>query len=174
MKILHTTLLAILVAGCTAPENPPNKLPVANPDPSATSEVSPVNPPPVAKPRLDPVTALKRLDAVLETDDEGNILSLTASGPLIVDEVLEQIGAMKTLLILNLEYTEITDAGLAHLVGLSNIRTLVLRGTEITDEGLAQLESLTTLTELDLEFAAVSNEGVGRLQKALPGCTINH
>ena len=174
MKLLHTTLLAILVAGCTAPDNPPNKLPVANPDPSATSEVSPVDPPPVAKPRLDPVTALKRLDAVLETDDEGNILSLTASGPLIVDEVLEQIGAMKTLVTLNLEYTEITDAGLAYLAGLDNIKKLVLRGTEITDTGLATLEPLTTLTELDLEYAPVSDEGVGRLQIALPNCTINH
>lgn len=174
MKFPSIMLLIILAIGCAAPEDPAQEPPVTNPGAAATPEILPVDPPPVAKPRLDPVTTLKRLDAVLETDDEGNVLSLTASGPLIVDEVLEQVGAMKTLVILNLEYTEITDAGLAHLAGLSNIRTLVLRGTEITDAGLAQLKPLTTLTELDLEFAAVSNEGVGRLQEALPSCTINH
>ena len=84
MRILHATLLVILAAGCTAPEDPVQELPVANPDPSATAEILPVDPQPAAEPRLDPVTALKRLDAVLETDDEGNVLSLTASGPLIV------------------------------------------------------------------------------------------
>ena len=174
MKFPSIMLLIILAIGCAAPEDPAQEPPVTNPGAAATPEILPVAPQPAARPELDPVTALKRLDAVLETDDKGNVLSLTASGPLIVDEVLEQVGSMKTLLMLNLEYTEITDAGLAHLAGLSNIRTLVLRGTEITDAGLAQLKPLTTLTELDLEFAAVSNEGVGRLQEALPSCTINH
>jgi hypothetical protein len=174
MRILHTTLLVILAAGCTAPKDPVQELPVANPDPSATAEILPVDPQPAAEPRLDPVTALKRLDAVLETDDEGNVLSLTASGHLIVDEVLEQVGMLTTLVTLNLEYTEITDAGLAHLAGLEHLNTLILRGAEITDKGLAHLETLKTLTVLDIEFAPVTEQGVARLQESLPACKISH
>lgn len=174
MKCLSIMLLIISAIGCATPEDPEQESPVTNPGDSATPEILPVDSQPAANPPLDLVTTLKRLDAVLETDNEGNLLSLTASGPLIVDEVLEQIGTLTTLVTINLEYTEITDAGLTHLAGLRNIRTLVLRGTEITDEGLVQLEPLTTLTELDLEFTAVSDDGIARLQEALPSCTVNH
>jgi len=170
MRILTTLLLVLLATGCTSSGNPP----VDTPDPPPAAQVQPVDPQPTAEPRLDPVIRLKRLDAVLETDDEGNVLSLTASGPQIVDEILAEIASLKNLVTLNIEYTEITDAGLAHLETLSKLQTLILRGTEITDEGLVHLEQLTTLTTLDVEFAPVSTEGVARLQKALPDCEINY
>jgi hypothetical protein len=174
MRIFTASLLVFLVAGCTVPENPPDNPPVANPDPPSDTQTLPDDPKTVAKPPLDPVIRLKRLDAVLETDEQGNVLSITVSGPLIVDEILEQIGALESLVTLNIEYTEITDAGLAHLKTLSKLETLILRGTEITDEGLVHVEQLKTLTTLDVEFAPVSEEGVARLQKALPHCKINY
>ncbi|MEE2989604.1 MAG: hypothetical protein VX715_03260 [Planctomycetota bacterium] len=174
MKCLSIMLLIISAIGCAGPEDPEQEPPVTNPGDSATPEILPVDSQPAPDPPLDLVATLKRLDAVLEMDDEGNVLSLTASGPMVVDEVLEQIGMLTSLVTLNLEYTEITDAGLAHLAGLGSIKKLILRGTEITDAGLAMLETLITLTELDVEFAAVTDEGVNRLQNVLPKCTINH
>ena len=170
MRTLTTSLLVLLATGCTSPDIPP----VDTPDPPPSAQVLPVDPQPTTEPRLDPVIRLKRLDAVLETDEQGNLLSITASGPLIVDDILAEIASFKSLVTLNIEYTEITDAGLAHLGPLEHLQTLILRGTEITDEGLAHLEQLTTLTTLDVEFAPVSEEGVARLQKALPDCEINY
>ena len=167
MRYHAATLLVILAIGCTTPENPAQELPVASPEAPTDSQ-------PAAEPALDPVIALTRLDAVLETDDQGRLRSITASGPLIDDKVLKLVGSLKTLVTLNIEYSEITDEGLAHLASLDNLETLILRGTEITDKGLARLETLATVTEIDIEFAPVTSEGVARLQKALPGCTINH
>ncbi len=166
MRTLTTSLLVLLATGCTSP--------VDTPDPPPTAQVLPVDPQPTTETHLDPVIRLERLDAVLETDEQGNILSITASGPLIVDEILAEITPLTSLVTLNIEYTEITDAGLAHLETLSKLQTLILRGTEITDKGLVHLEQLTTLTTLDVEFAPVSTEGVARLQKALPDCEINY
>ncbi|MCH2458411.1 MAG: hypothetical protein MK186_10205, partial [Henriciella sp.] len=76
-------------------------------------------------------------------------------------------GGVSSLFTLNIEYTEITDAGLAHLKTLSKLETLILRGTEITDEGLVHEEQLKTLTTLDVEYAPVSKQGQARHQKAL-------
>ncbi len=170
MRFLPTLLFVLLATGCPSPDHSPT----AMPDPAPTAQVVPDDPPPTAPPRLDPMTRLQRLDAVLENDEHGKLLSITASGPLVVDDILAEIAAITSLATLNIEYSEITDAGLAHLQTLSRLETLVLRGTEITDEGLAHLEQLTTLTTLDVEFAPVSAEGVARLQKALPDCEINY
>jgi len=172
--ILGLVLGLVILTSGGPPEHPAKGPPVANPDPSATAKTLPLAPQPATQPRLDPVTRLRRLDAVLENDEHGNLLSITASGPLVVDDILAEIAAITSLATLNIEYSEITDAGLAHLQTLSRLETLVLRGTEITDEGLAHLEQLTTLTTLDVEFAPVSAEGVARLQKALPDCEINY
>ena len=146
MRTLTTSLLVLLATGCTSSGNPP----VDTPDPPPIAQVLPVDPQPTTETHLDPVIRLERLDAVLETDEQGNVLSITASGPLIVDEILAEIASFKSLVTLNIEYSEITDEGLAHL------------------------EQLTTLTTLDVEFAPVSTEGVARLQKALPDCEINY
>ena len=42
-----------------------------------------------------------------------------------------------------------TDAGLAHLKGLTNLE-LDLSGTQVTDAGLSHLKGLTNLSDLDL------------------------
>ena len=174
MRVLFISILLILATGCSAPDNPPAVPPEPSIDPPTDMQTVPADPGLPVEPAIDPIFALKRLDAIVEMDDEGNVLSITASGPLIVDEVLEQIGMLKTLVTLNIEYTEITDAGLAHLAGLEYLDTLILRGTEITDEGLAHLETLKTLTVLDIEFAPVTEQGVARLRESLPGCKINY
>jgi len=42
--------------------------------------------------------------------------------------------------VLQLRGTEITDAGLVHLTGLTNLHTLILHGTLVTDEGVKTLQ----------------------------------
>ena len=74
----------------------------------------------------DPVAALKELGAPIEQDDQGRVVELALSS------------------------TQITDAGLVHLKGLTELTSLGLSSTQVTDAGIAELK------------------------KALPKCAINH
>ncbi len=65
---------------------------------------------------------------------------------------------------LNLAGTEITDAGVEHLKGLTNLRTLKLNGTEITDAGLVHLKGLTSLESLRLPGTEISDAGLEHLK----------
>jgi hypothetical protein len=46
--------------------------------------------------------------------------------------------------------------------------------TQITDAGLKSLEGLTNLTKLNLKATKVSEDGLARLQTALLQCRIEH
>ena len=72
------------------------------------------------------VAALKKLGAKIEQDDQGRAVEL------------------------NLSRTQITDAGLVHLKGLTNLQTLILTNTKVTDEGLVHLKELTSLQNITL------------------------
>jgi hypothetical protein len=75
---------------------------------------------------------------------------------------------------LNLEGTQVTDAGLAHLAGLTALERLWLIGTQVTDAGLAHLSRLTALEVLWLDDTQVTDAGVRKLKEALPECHIYH
>ena len=63
----------------------------------------------------------------------------------------------------------ITDAGLAHLKGLTKLQTLDISDCKnITDAGLVHLEDLTNLETLDLMETQTTDSVVAELQKALP------
>ena len=49
-----------------------------------------------------------------------------------------------------------------------------LNGTEVTDAGLVHLKGLTQLQTLGLSFTKVIDEGIKKLQEALPNCKIEH
>ena len=80
---------------------------------------------------------------------------------------------MTNLETLSLVNTQITDAGLQHLKGLTKLRELRLY-TQITDAGLEHLEGLTNLESLFLGGTHLTDEGVKQLGKALPNCDIVH
>ena len=67
-------------------------------------------------------------------------------------------------------YTEITDAGLVHLKGLTKLELLNLNRSEITDAGLSHLKKLTNLQTLFLKDTKVTDAGIPELQEALPNC----
>ena len=76
-------------------------------------------------------TSPQTLEALVETlggrvsqNEQGEIVGVRLSGP------------------------EVTDAGLAHLAGLTALETLFLGVTQVTDAGLAHLAGLTALKDL--------------------------
>jgi serine/threonine protein kinase len=70
-----------------------------------------------------------------------------------------------TLSLVNLSFTEVTDAGLAHLKDLTSLNSLWLHNTTVTDAGLAPLADLTKLTQLTLSNTRVTDAGLGHLKK---------
>ena len=50
----------------------------------------------------------------------------------------------------DLDNTQVTDAGLIHLTGLADLNYLNLTETKITDKGLVHLKGMTNLQELYL------------------------
>jgi hypothetical protein len=55
---------------------------------------------------------------------------------------------------------------------LPQLQELHLRGTQVTDAGLHHLEGMTNLDELDLTDTKVTAAGVETLQQSLPACKI--
>ncbi len=94
----------------------------------------------------------------------------------VTDVALEQLEDMlhdiPQLEELFLDDTQITDAGLKHLKGLSALRRLQLDGTQVRDAGLEHLKGLARLQHLTLHKTQVTDAGVQKLQQALPHCAI--
>jgi internalin A len=64
---------------------------------------------------------------------------------------------------LDLERTELADAGLKELAGLKQLQALNLMGTNVTDAGLKELTGLKQLQSLDLSYAQVTDRGLKHL-----------
>ncbi len=115
-----------------------------------------------------------------------NTLLLTALGVMFcsgctTEQRLERLGAyvkvneQGEILLVNLNGTQITDAGLVHLEGLTSLQELNLDNThQITDAGLVHLEGLTSLRMLFLHNTQITDAGVAKLKEALPECDITH
>jgi hypothetical protein len=74
----------------------------------------------------------------------------------------------------DLSASQVTDAGLEHLKGLTNLGVLDLVATQVSDAGLEHLKGLTSLWGLDLSSTQVTDEDVRKLEAVLPGCQITH
>ena len=57
-------------------------------------------------------------------------------------------------------YAEVTDAGLANIVGLTQLQRLKLDGTQITDAGLARIAGMVQLQSLELGNAQITEAGL--------------
>jgi len=78
---------------------------------------------------------------------------------------LTEIGRIGAIYLYN---TQITDAGLVHLAGLTSLQELF-----VTDAGLVHLKGLTSLQTLGLGNTQVTDAGVAKLKEALPNCEIS-
>jgi Leucine-rich repeat (LRR) protein len=58
------------------------------------------------------------------------------------------------------------------LTGLTNLSVLDLQDTQVTDAGLEHLKGLPNLSVLSLQGTQVTDAGVNELKGSLPGLTI--
>jgi hypothetical protein len=82
----------------------------------------------------------------------------------------------------SLQYTRVTDDGLATIGGLTSLRTLELGGEgfieefqparQITDAGLGKLAGLIALQKLRLDGTAVTDKGIAKLRAILPAVKV--
>ena len=63
----------------------------------------------------------------------------------------------------DLSNTQVTDADLVHLKGVTSIHSLELSNTQVSDAGLEHLKGLTDLIILDLRDTQVTDEGIEKL-----------
>ena len=83
----------------------------------------------------------------------------------ITDTAMVPVGRLTGLQSLRHAYeSPLTDAGMAHLKGLTSLQHLDLGGTQIGDAGLVHLKGLYDLSELDLGFTQVTDAGLARLR----------
>ena len=109
-------------------------------------------------------TALERLKEHLEKLPNLEGLDL-GDNTQITDAGLKHIGGLTNLKMLGLQQTQITDTGLVHLKGLTNLETLQLGSTQVTDAGLERLKELTSLQRLTLENnAGITDAGLEHLR----------
>jgi hypothetical protein len=97
---------------------------------------------------------------------------LSLDGTEVTDAGMEHLKGLTQLQWLDIGGTKITDAGLEHIKSLTQLQNLCLRGTEVTDAGLEHVQGLTQLYGLDLFLTKTTDVGVKKLQQVLPNCTI--
>jgi hypothetical protein len=100
------------------------------------------------------------LTDLIGVDHFGDVTTVTLRGA--TDAALAQVGRLTCLqtLELNSKQPPLSDAGRAHLEGLTNLSVLDLSATRVSDAGLAHLKRLTSLSELDLDDTKVSDAGL--------------
>jgi hypothetical protein len=64
----------------------------------------------------------------------------------------------------DLDGTQVSDAGLEHLNGLTGLHDLSLRDTHVSNAGLVHLKDLTALKRLSLDNTQVSDTGLAHLK----------
>jgi hypothetical protein len=93
---------------------------------------------------------------------------LQMANPDVTDATLDHLAGLTKLTELDLNYTQVTDAGLAKLKALP-LKTLRLRETKITDEGFREhLMPREALMELDLTDTAVKSSTAREWKNAKP------
>ena len=160
-------VLLVGIVGCGGNDNSPGDVAIPTPK---SSQAKTDKPPAQA---ADADAALKNLGAEIHRNDQGEVVEVDLNFNDITDAGLVHLKGLPNLQNLSLFRTKVTDAGLVHLKGLTSLQTLNLYGTQITDAGLVHLKGLTGLQELYLFSTEITDAGVAELQKALPNCGIS-
>lgn len=91
-------------------------------------------------------------------------------GPLLQvgDATLRRVAAGRSLEVVSMECTSVTDAGVCYLKGHPGITHLRLGGTQITRQIINCLCSLRSLEYLDLEATQLTSDDSKKLKNCLP------
>ena len=169
MKPFLVLLLPLVLVGCGAEPD------AATEDVLSAALPEPVADAPNASPttQADAIAAIKKLGGTVNLDKtSGEVVGVTFRGTQITDAGLEHLKGLTSLTTLGLNSTQIADAGLVHLKGLTSLDHLNLTHTQITDAGLEHLKGLTSLTTLDLSRTKITDAGLEQIKAALPNCDI--
>ena len=79
------------------------------------------------------------------------------------DAGLENLKGLNNIVWVSLNHTHISDAGLRHISDLTNLESLCLDGTGVTDAGLKFLVGLSDLSLLTLDNTQVTDAGLEHL-----------
>ena len=104
------------------------------------------------------------LRRLLGDDFFTNVVEVVVEGTQVGDAALEHLKGLTQLQYLSLDSTQVTDAGLEHLKGLTQLQKLSLNGTKVTDAGLEHLKGLTQLQGLSLNSTKVTGAGLEHLK----------
>ncbi len=85
---------------------------------------------------------------------------------------MKVIAGFTALESLDLNYTGVSDQGVAELAALKNLRTLGLDSTFVTDKSSATLLEFKKLQELNLYHTVVTGKAHDQLKSGLAGCRI--
>ena len=106
------------------------------------------------------VSNIRRAGGQVEWSSE---LGYTVTFSNITDAGLEHLKGLTELRGLSLMRTRVTDAGLEHLKGLTKLQRLSLMRTRVTDTGLEHLKGLTKLQSLSLRGTQITDAGLKHL-----------
>jgi hypothetical protein len=112
----------------------------------------------------DSITVLTGVGAELDAEVVEDVTQLDASGLHFGDAELRHVARLKNLRTLYLDDTEITDAGMGHLKGLTELDVLALHGTNINGEGLANLSALPKLRVLNLSNCPITDDSLAHIK----------
>jgi hypothetical protein len=108
-------------------------------------------------------------EEILEFVEEG-VLNLSACD--VDDDDLAHVRGMQ-LRGVDLSYTSVTNAALAHLKDMHALEYLNLMDTFVTDEGLVHLENMHGLQHLDVNYTKLSEDALTALQEKFPHLQID-
>jgi hypothetical protein len=120
---------------------------------------------------------IEKLGGKVTVDEENPdkpIILVDLHNTQVTDAGLAHLEGLTKLLSLSLNNTKVTDVGLEYLKGLTHLETFDLANTQVTDAGLEHLKGLTRLQSLNLGKTQVTDAGVDKLQQELPRCKIYH
>ena len=109
--------------------------------------------------KLRGLTSLRdlNLDTAYQFGDAGMthleglpLTALNLRGTQITDAGLRHLRGMTQLVVLAVPQTAVTDAGMADIAPLTDLERLILHNTQIGDAGLARLQGLTKLRSLEV------------------------
>jgi hypothetical protein len=113
------------------------------------------------------VSDLSPLDALQPDALQGIIIN----GPNVADDDMVHVGHLTGLLYLEVQESDLTDAGIRELAAISHLRTLELRNVaNLTDEGLKYFSQQQHLYDLAVTYTKLTNASVNFF-KSLPSLT---
>jgi len=112
------------------------------------------------------IAEIKKLGGKVATDQMPSSepgFQVILEGTKSTDAGLAHIAGLTRLLTLSLDCSQVTDAGLANIAGLTELWGLSLDDTQVTDAGLAHLIGLKKLRGLSLTGTQVTDAGLKQI-----------